>query len=211
MIHRFASTLANNIVLERYLGKNDSTRSDIDRENSLLQIYDPESRDLELARKLADECINISGAPIKVYVRTDNAAFDAVWDEDPDPTYWTPFELKGVFRPQPLELELKKWGPEAVNKTDVSFSHQQVYELLGERMLRAGDVLQLPYNAANIQPKNYRILNAGPTGAYKYTWLYLTCQVETLTADIAVRPEDDLPDESPTPPEGGRYLESADN
>ena len=76
-------------------------------------------------------------------------------------------------------------------------------------MLRTGDVVQLPYNAATmaLNPKNYRILNATPSGNFRYNWLYLTCQLETLTADIAVRPEEDMPAEEPIRT-GGQYRES---
>ena len=80
---------------------------------------------------------------------------------------------------------------------------------VGDRMLRTGDVIQLPYNAATtaLNPKNYRILNATPSGNFRYNWLYLTCQLETLTADITVRPEEDMPTEETTL-DGGQYRES---
>jgi hypothetical protein len=151
--------------------------------------------------------INVSGAEIKLFVRTDNADFDSVWDEDPDPTYWTPLFLKAFFKPEPIQTELTKWGADTKNRTEVVFSHHQIYGLLGDRMLRAGDVVQLPYNAAAISPKNFRVLNATPSGNFRYIWLYLTCQVETLTADVAVRPEDDMPVDEQIRT-GGQYRES---
>lgn len=190
-----------NSVLETY-------RSDTEQRHTPIALHDETSADIRLARQLADEMINVSGAEIMAYLRTDNADHDSVWDEDADPTYWAPVSMKAFFKPEPLQAELQLWGIDTPNKTEVIFSHRQVIELFGERMLRAGDVLQLPYNAAGNSPKNYRILNATPTGNFRYTWLYLTCQVETLTADITVRVEDDMPAVDEPVITGGTYRES---
>lgn len=46
-------------------------RSDTDQRNSALSVYDTESPEIKTARTLADEIINISGAEIKVFVRTE--------------------------------------------------------------------------------------------------------------------------------------------
>jgi hypothetical protein len=181
-------------------------RSDVQQENGALSVYNPESEDLRMARQQADEIINTVGATVKVYIRTDNADFDPVFDEDPDPTYWNCVPMKAFFRPQPLELELAKWGINVENKTEIVFSHRQLYEQFGDRMLRHGDVIQLPYNATptNSAPKNYRIVNGAPSGNFRYHWLYYTCHTEILNADVTVRP----PDETPSPEAGGGYYES---
>ena len=167
-------------------------RSDVDQRNSPLSLFDLESADVRTARTLADEVVNISGAEVKIFIRTNNNDYDSVWDEDADPTYWTSEMLKAFFKPAPLETELKKWGADTINKTEVVFSHRQVFEKFGSRMLRTGDVLQLPFNAAmeDRSPKTYRVTNATPTGNFRYNWLYFSCTVETLNADISVRPHE---------------------
>lgn len=172
----------------------ESFRSDVEQENTPVAIHNDESADIKMARLQAEEMINVSGANIKVYLRTDNADYDAVFDEDADPTYWPPVPMKAFFKPEPLQAELMQWGIDTPNKTEVVFSFRQLFEKFGKRMLRPGDVFQLPYNST-IGLKNFRVLNATPTGNYKYIWLYLTCQVETLTADVTVRPEEDMPDD----------------
>jgi hypothetical protein len=186
-------------------------RSDVEQRHTPLALHDPDSNDLKLARRLADEIINISGAEVKIYTRTDNADYDAVWDSDPDPTYWNAVLMKGYFKPQPLEAELKKWGAEIANKTEIIFSHRQIFREFRERMLRVGDVIQIPYNAAmpDLAPKNYRVTNVTPSGNFRYHWLYLTCQAEVITADITVRPPDETPivDDEPVK-SGGVYRES---
>ncbi len=170
-------------------------RSDMEQRHTLLAVHNPTNNDLKTARALAEEMINVSGAEIKLYIRTDNADYDKLWDADPDPTYWNPIPIKAFFKPQPLELELKKWGADSVNKTELVFSHLQLFRLFNDRMVRVGDVVQIPYNSAveGLNPKYYRIVNASPSGNYRYNWLYFNCQIEALTADMTVRPDDASP------------------
>lgn len=186
-----------------------SNRTDVEQRHTPVAIHDIESADIRMARRQAREMIDVSGAEVTVYLRTDNADYDSVWDEDPDPTYWNPIKIKGFFKPQPLEAELKQWGAEVINKTEITFNHFEIRQLTGERMLRVGDVIQLPYNASTVAigPKNYRVLNVTPSGNFRYTWLYLTCQLESLTADITVRPEQDMPEEEQLKT-NGQYRES---
>lgn len=210
MIHRF-SIDTGDVQQEMFDAAVVDFRSDVEQRHTQLALHDVDAPEVLLARKMADEIIHISGAEVKVYVRTENADYDAVWDEDPDPTYWDCRPLKAFFKPAPLEAELKKWGVDTANRTEVTFSHRQIFNEYGERMLRAGDVIQLPYNAATpaVAPRNYRVLNAAPSGNFRYVWLYLTCAVELLTADITVRPPDDIMPEDEPIPTGGVYRETA--
>ena len=166
---------------------------------------------MRTVRTLADEVVNISGAEVKVFIRTNNNDYDAVWDEDADPTYWSSVMMKAFFKPAPLETELKKWGADTINKTEVVFSHRQLFIEFGERMIRAGDVIQLPFNSSfdDRTPKTYRVLNGSPTGNFRYNWLYFSCAVETLTADISVRPQEiQLPQDDELIKTNGAYRES---
>lgn len=205
MLHRFG--FGEGLGDEAFDSVHETYRSDVEQRHSPLAIHDPNSSDIKMVRRLADELINISGAEVKLFVRTDNGDFDAVWDEDPDPTYWTPLLVKGFFKPQPIEIELKKWGLDTANKIDITFSHRQIYDLVGERMIRAGDVIQVPFNSTPIKLKNYRVINATPSGNFRYVWLYYACNMELLTADVTVRPEQDMP-EDPEVDSGGGYKES---
>ncbi len=185
----------------------ESYRSDAEQNNPKFALWNPDAPEIKMARARADEIISVSGAEMRVFTRTDNADFDAVWDEDPDPSYWTPFNIKGVFKPKPIEIELKSWGADSTNRLEITFSHLQIFNRLGARMLRTGDVVQVPYNSTPIAPKNFRVVNATPSGMYRFIWLYMTCQCEALTADIAVRPELDMQDDEQIQT-GGRYRES---
>ena len=169
-------------------------RSDVEQTNSPLSLFANEAPDLKLARKLVDEAININGAVVNVYLRTDNADYADVWDEDADPTYWNPFKIKAYFKPAPIEMEQKKMGIDIENKMEMTFSHRQIYAVCRDRMLRPGDVLKVPYNGAQkeIAPRFFRVVNSTPSGNFRYNWLYITCKVESLTADITVRPIKDI-------------------
>ncbi len=184
--------------------KHESMRSDVDVQFSPLSIYNINSDDIKQARSLAEEMINISGALVNLYIRTDNNTIDDVWDEEPDPTYWNKVQLKAFFKPQPFELELKLWGIDNRNRTEIVFSYLEIYDLFEDRLLRPGDVVQLPYNHIN-GPRNYKINNVSPSGNFRYTWLYLNCVAEVLNADVALRPEQDLNPPITAPEQ--RYME----
>lgn len=193
-IHRFAIDTGQ-VDVGKFNAVWTSYRSETEQRHTKIAIHDEDSADVRLARQLADEIIHVSGAEVRVYTRTDNADFDRVWDEDADPLYWASVPMKAFFRPEPIQVELAEWGADTPNKTEIVFSHLQIFNQFGNRMLRVGDVVQLPYNAAAISPKNYRIINVTPSGNFRYIWLYLTCQAETLHADVTVRVQNDLPAE----------------
>jgi len=191
-----------------FLQQSQDFRSDEQKENGPLSIYQPDSPEVLTARTQADETINTSGAQVKIYPRTDNADFDLVWEEDPDPTYLNHYRMKAFFKPANLKIELKKWGIQTEAPTEIVFSHRMLYEVFGERMLRAGDVIYLPYNAAAINPTHYRVTNGAPSGNFRYVWLYFTCQAVVLKADSTIRPQDDLQDRPQDDPGGAGFRES---
>lgn len=186
-----------------------SYRSDVQQTNSPLSLYNNESRDIQLVRAQAEEMMNIVGAESLIYIRTDNADFDSVWDEDADPTYYPPRGLKTFFKPEPIQTELAKWGPDTKIKMEIILTHMAVFSTFGKRMLRPGDVIQVPYGSIPITPKNFRVLNTTPTGNYRYVWVYFTCQVEQLTADVTVRVDNDMPEIEEQIRSGGVYRESS--
>lgn len=183
-------------------------RTDAEVENSPVNVHREDAADVETAQRLASEQVSVSGAKVNVFIRTDNGDFDDVWDEDADPTYFNAVPLRCYFKPQPLELELKRWGVDAVNKSEAVFAISHLTQHWPGRMLRSGDVLELPYNhpVANLDPGFYKVVNASPSGNYKYSWLYYTCNIETLDADVTVRVKDDMPQSSePDYESGARY------
>jgi len=188
MIHRFsksAETITRIAPGQQRIGH----RDDIAKSNPLIQLHDSESLDHGLAGSIAEEIININGGQVVVYARTDSESFDEVYEEDPDPTYKAGKRLKAYFVPQPISAQLTPWGVDVENQATVVFSKEQVRGEFGDRMIRIGDVVELPYNASAVRPDRYRVLNAFDSGNFKYNWLYWSCNVENLTDDITIEPE----------------------
>lgn len=194
--------------VSHFLRQSQDLRTEDQKINSSLSIFQEDSPEVLTARTNADEMINTSGAEIRVYPRTDNADFDIVWDEDPDPTYLNHYNMKAFYKPSQLKTELKKWGIDTSAPTEIVFSHRQLYEKFGERMLRDGDVIYIPFNAASINPTHYRVTNGSPTGNFRYTWLYFTCQTDILRADSTIRVKDDIQDRNEIEPSGSGFRES---
>ena len=88
-IHRFAIDTGQ-LSPGKFTSVLESSRSDVEQRHTKIALHDEESADIRYARQLADEIIHVSGAEIEVYLRTDNADNDSVWDADADPTYWQP-------------------------------------------------------------------------------------------------------------------------
>lgn len=172
-------------------------RNDTEKESSPLSVYQ-DNADGGIAENIAEEFINISGAWVIIKVRTNHDGYDDVWDEDVDPTYKNGFKTKAYFKTEPLQTELTKWGVDVPNKTTITFPRAKIYHQFGNRMLRAGDLIDVPYGAIINVPKQlvdtsalhlvqYRVLNTYETGNFKYRWLYLNCDAEVITGDMTVR------------------------
>lgn len=167
-------------------------RSDMEREYPTIQVHDFDSPDVRAASRIAEECIHVSGAEINLYHRTDNEDVDHVWDSDPDPTYWAPIVMKAFAPPKTIELALKSWGVDAKVTLEMHFALGELVRRFGTRIVRPGDVIGVPYNAiGNILPMNFRVVNATPFGNYRYVWMYLQCNLESLTGDLTVQPRDE--------------------
>ena len=187
MIHRFSWVGEEGMRIAA--GQKLGTRSDMERTHPLIQIHDTNNADHGLAASISDEIINISGASVLVYVRAESESYDDVYDEEPDPVYKRPKRLKAYFPPQPISAQLGPWGIDVENKATVVFSKEQVYREFGDRMVKIGDVIELPYNGSGIRLDRFRVLNAFDFGNFKFNWLYWNCQCENLTNDITVEPE----------------------
>ena len=189
MIHRFSQTPSDIVNTSTPLGH----RSDIEALHPLYQVHDINSRDIQTARRIAREMIYIGGGLVKVHARTMNEDVDDIWDEDPDPTYWMPHNFKAFFVPQPLEFELTQWGADvANNQIEISFVLADIDEIFNERLLRTGDLIEVPYNSVSShKPKYYYVNNAQETGNFRYTWLYMNCQASLITGDVNIRPAND--------------------
>lgn len=177
-------------------------RSGEQQENSKLSIFNEDNPEIARMEREAFDYIQSSGAITNIYLRAqDLGAVDEVWEEDNNPIYNTPASVKGQFVPDKMSTALIKFGIESNAKFEVNYSRAQLFDLFGSRMIRKGDVIQIPHNTL-VQTQNtefidgqlgladkFRIIDAYDVGNYNYHWLYWQCIVELLTGDISVRTE----------------------
>lgn len=173
-------------------------RSDEEKQNSPLSVYNHDSNDIAYAERQVEEIVNISGAWVIVYNRTRSPGKDEVWEEDADPTFKNAIRLKGFFAPQSAEAQLNKWGVDVENKLTIHFSRATVLKLFGEQMISEGATIILPHNTLSVATNTdlrsgvgnrmdrYRVIKSTDTGNFKYRWLYWSCDLENLTGDKSI-------------------------
>jgi len=173
-------------------------RSDEEKVNSPLSVYNHNNPDIAYAERLAEEAINIAGAWVTIFKRAINSGNkDDTWNEDADPKYERSKRLKGYFAPKPVETQLTKFGVDAENKTTIWFSRANVFKEFGAKMISEGDVIIVPHNTMAViqndaregigtKMDRYRVLNSSDDGNFKFRWLYWTCVLENLTGDVDI-------------------------
>lgn len=144
--------------------------------------------DFAMAEKLALENLKIGGAWVTVIPRTDDNKYDKTWNEDPDPTYFTGFDFKAFFAPQPPEISLGKYGHDGLNQIDLRFSRSEVLSTMGERLIRIGDVIIVPHNSLVLRAERFRVTHVQDDGNFRYRWIYLNVTVENMNKDESIVP-----------------------
>lgn len=163
-------------------------RSDADQLNPAHSQYNHDSPDIAAAERLALESIRVSGAWVTVLPRTDDNKYDKVWMEDTDPTYFVGVDFKAHFKPEPPEVVLTKFGHDAPNGISLVFSRAEVLSLLGERIIRNGDIIVVPYNSLVTRAEQYQVTHVADTGNFRFRWLYLTVDCVPLNRDESTKP-----------------------
>jgi hypothetical protein len=171
-------------------------------ENSEIALYDESNPEILYMEQEAFQYIKDSGVPVFVYTRVnDLGKIDSVWEEDSDPLYDNPIPVYGQYVPEAMSVVLKKWGVDAQTQFLIHFSRANLLAVFGNRLIRQGDVIEIPHNTL-VQTQNtefidgpfgcldkFRVISAKDTGNYNYRWLYWTCTVEVLSSDISVKVE----------------------
>jgi hypothetical protein len=187
VIHDFSAPIKddNYPPLEGFI----DLRSDVERQFPLGRQGTLNSPDIGTASAMATEAVAQGGNGVEVYLRTDNADYDKVWDEDPDPTYWASIPAVAAYEPKQLEVAMKGWNLDATVTLEFVFPYDYALALFG-RLLRKGDVVFVPFNAiGDLTPKFFRLTNVTPTGPYRYRWMYINCSGQNCSGDITVLPE----------------------
>ena len=175
-------------------------RSDQEKLDSLLSVYNHGSPDIAYAERLMEEVSNLSGGWITVFKRNRNPGNkDEVWDEDADPTYRKGIKVKGFFAPAPAEITLTKFGVDIENNVTIHFSRAITLHEFGKEMITEGDVLIVPHNTLTAAqstdlrdgPMNrvdtYRVLKSADTANFKYRWLFWSVTCQNVTGDTSIQ------------------------
>lgn len=169
-------------------------RTDVERKNSPLSLYNHAKPDIAYAERMADEVINLSGALVTVFLKEPkrDAKEIEVWDEDADPLYRAGKNMKAYFKPEPTQQELTRWGYDQRLRATMVFSRAALFKEpgIGQRLLLPGDVIQAPYNLPtnfDYGPLRFRVLNTKQSGFFEYRWLYVETTCELLTGDEALK------------------------
>lgn len=177
----------------RTIDKIKDVRSDYEKENPLLSVFNHDKAGIALAEAQAQELIHISGAPIIVYrylpMKHAEGTIESLWEEENTRIFDSGQWIKGTFKADPLNLALTKFGVDMPLKINVNFSRAELLKLMGERLIRVDDVLRVPYNLVGKELPNYfQVVNSYESGNFQYRWLYWTCQCTLLYNDETIRP-----------------------
>lgn len=170
------------------LNQNVDNRSDMDQLNPLQSQYNHDNPDIGTVERLALESIRVAGAWVTILPRTDDHKFDPVWNEDASPTFYTGYDFKAYFQPTPPEVVLTKFGHDAPTALDLRFSRAEVLDILGDRLIRIGDVVVVPHNSLVVNAERFRVKHVGELGNYRYRWIYLDVSCENLNRDESAIP-----------------------
>lgn len=174
----------------------------IDISPSSLDIYDHDNPDIANMEKEAAELIQKSGATTLIYLRAnDMGAIDDTYDEISQAVFEKPLTIKGLFTPSNASIVKVKYGIDINLKFTISYSRALLLQDIGPRLIRTGDVVQVPHNTL-IQTQatefldgkvnrldKFRVISGSDTGNFNYRWLYWTINIEPVTGDITVRPD----------------------
>jgi len=150
--------------------------------------YNPNVPDIAVAEHVALESIRIAGVVVTVLLRTDDGKYDKVWNEDISPTYYSGYDFKAWFAPSAPEIVLTKFGQDAPHSIDLLFSRAEVLHVLGDRLIRIGDIVVIPHNSLAIRASRFRVVHATDFGNYRYRWIYWSVTVESMNKDDATLP-----------------------
>lgn len=163
-------------------------RPDSSQLNPQQSVYNPNSPDIARAEQWALEGLRIAGAWVTVLPRSEDGKYDAVWMEDPDPTYYAGVDFKAWFQPTPPEILLTKFGIDAPTQLELRFSRAEVYRAMGDRLIRHGDVIIVPHNSLVIRAERFVVVSVSESGNYRYRFLYLDVTVENINKDESFEP-----------------------
>lgn len=137
-------------------------------DESLLSLFDRESKDLELFNSIDAEVIKLSGAKVHYYKVFVNENYDRVYLEERNKIIAKdPITVWASYDPKPIEENMSEFGLELTNDQVFVFNKSYIDRELG-RAPQAGDVLESPiqnikYEIYEVQEDSFEVY-----GVYHY-------------------------------------------
>lgn len=155
-------------------------RSDIEQESSPIQIYDHFNPDISMAERRAKEVLDVSGAWVQVYLKMPDrgapGTYNEVWQEDSGPVFGNAIPMKAYFKPDAQHIEHSRWGIDTSLKLVITFLRSSLLTepQIGDRLIRVGDQIEIPYNDINEKnwPMRLEVIDTVNDGNFRYRWLY---------------------------------------
>jgi len=148
---------------------------------SLLSLYDRESKDLELFNSIDSEVIKLSGSKVNYYKVFINENFDKVYLEERNKIIAKdPIVVWASYDPKPIEEELSEFGLELSNDQVFVFNKSYIDRILG-RPPQAGDVIE-----ATLQNVRYEIYEVQEDSFEVYGVYHYNCFGKVLRDSIDV-------------------------
>jgi len=168
-------------------------RTDEQKENSPISLYNHDIPDIALEERRVQELIEISGVPIIAYkykvIEHVKDSVQDLWNEEQTKIYDSGTWVKGIVKMDLFQQYLTKFGIDTPLKLNVNFSRTKLLDIFGEELIRVGDVLRIPLNIPGKKfPHYFLVTEAHSSSNFRFRWLYWTCQTVLLVNDDEVRP-----------------------
>lgn len=131
-------------------------------DDSLLSLYDRESKDLELFNSIDAEVIKLSGSKLYYYKAYLNEGYDKVYLEERNKIIAKdPITVWASYDPKPIEENVSEFGLELTNDETFVFNKAYIISMLG-RAPQAGDIVEAPllnvkYEIFEVQEDSFQV------------------------------------------------------
>jgi hypothetical protein len=157
---------------------------DIDREDSLLNLFDQSNPDINLFNLVDDEIIRLGGSKILFYKYYASEDYDPVYMEARNkPISKEPIHVHGHYDPVSMSENLTQFGIELSNDQLFTFNKSYIESKLG-RSVMPGDVVKPEF-----QNQRYEIFEVVEDSFESYGVYHLVCSAKLLRDSAEVQDE----------------------
>lgn len=164
-------------------------------DESILSLFDRESKDLELFNSVDAELIKLSGSLVMYYKVYINENYDKTYLEERNKIVAKdPIKVWASYDPKPIEEEMSEFGLELNNDQVFVFNKSYIDRALG-RPPQAGDIIE-----ATLQNIKYELYEVQEDSFQVYGVYHYNCFGKVLrdSSDVVDDPTLDTFDEEPT-------------